>query len=964
MSEIFAAVLNRVMNQRTNPKNFLTELKNALYAESDLRKPSSFLNDLVNNIQVGSPDDPEKLIIQKWFIQNDGIREAEWVETTEPNTQERRDLIYRYLELSSTGIQIIQVKIPPRTYGNPIIAVDHEPWYTESRKNDSHYGPSLLTYLENRGWTPQNIGLIDEASDDIIGNLGDPKWPFEPARQNQTFACRGLVVGYVQSGKTTTINLTTAKAIDAGYRLIIILSGTTNLLRKQTQRRVDKEVIGKYFLQKDLDFETPAGYSNAPDWDSFIEHPLPNAGSSVRNIERLTTLKYDFSSSQGATKLSDSWVNSPEGSTKIAVVKKYKSRLNNLYRELKLLGTVERNLLSVLIIDDESDQASINTKDPQKTKSLPEEKKRTAINYEIVKILRLLPNAQYVGVTATPVANCFVDPQDANDMYPRNFILPLVRPQGYMGILDFHDLDDELEPITGEEFQLKKRQHIREISKPRGFDDEELIAAMDTWVVAGALKLYRSEHGINSGRHHTFFYSDSTGVKAHEDAKKRIVALWPTLGFTSKSGWDRLEKCYENELLANSEERANPLYFPSNFNQLKLYVQKSIQKIDTTVDGHDVVLVVNSDEYSADIDFDQQDIWKVVVGGTKLSRGYTIEGLTITYFRRKSADQSALMQMGRWFGYREGYRDLVRLWISRNEPAKPNPIDIYDRYQSVCIDEEKLRRKFKEWYEVPLPDGTKVTPIMIRPLIELSDVSLLPVARNKMWNTELKKKGFEDLHSNVNMSKKKSDRMSNEKLFKNLFTKYGLKNGHYSEKREMFYTLASHKDVAELICSFARPNLSDGSDEAYFRKFLISDDCKVKDWLIFLPQLVKDNGYKKWEPYPGIQSIVVERTWREPAKGKMQTIGDKLPRIAARVISKTPQHAGVTPEDLGRVSPLIKELAAPMNRAVLILTPSYADEKPGQGIPFLGYECFLPPNSSGLAFQTKYEDGLPLIDKK
>lgn len=104
MSEIFAAVLNRVMNQRTNPKNFLTELKNALYAESDLRKPSSFLNDLVNNIQVGSPDDPEKLIIQKWFIQNDGIREAEWVETTEPNTQERRDLIYRYLELSSTGI--------------------------------------------------------------------------------------------------------------------------------------------------------------------------------------------------------------------------------------------------------------------------------------------------------------------------------------------------------------------------------------------------------------------------------------------------------------------------------------------------------------------------------------------------------------------------------------------------------------------------------------------------------------------------------------------------------------------------------------------------------------------------------------------------------------------------------------------------------------------------------------------
>ena len=104
------------------------------------------------------------------------------------------------------------------------------------------------------------------------------------------------------------------------------------------------------------------------------------------------------------------------------------------------------------------------------------------------------------------------------------------------------------------------------------------------------------------------------------------------------------------------------------------------------------------------------------------------------------------MQMGRWFGYRAGYRDLVRLWISRNEPAKPNPIDIYDRYQSVCIDEENLRRKFKEWYEAVLPDGTKINPLMIRPLIELSDVSLLPVAKNKMWNTELEKKGFQDLH--------------------------------------------------------------------------------------------------------------------------------------------------------------------------------------------------------------------------
>lgn len=960
MSILFEAVLSRVMNQKASPKNFLKELGNALYAESFLGTKNDFLIGMIQNILHGGPDNPVKKIFQIWLIQSDGIRQADWAEGTESNTQERRNLIYELLELQPREIQIVQEKIPASTRGNPIIAVENEHWYTEARKNDSHYGNSLLKFLRNRGWTPQNIGLIDAASNDIIGNLADPEWALDPARQNQAFACRGLVVGYVQSGKTTTINLTTAKAIDAGYRLIVILSGTTNLLRKQTQRRVDKEVVGKHFLQKDLDFDTPDGYSGAPDWGSFIEHPEPIPGKSVRDIDRLTTLKYDFSSAQGANALSDSWVNS-ESSTKIAVVKKHKSRLINLNREFKKLGKAERECLSVLIIDDESDQASLNTNDPKKSLSLSEEKKRTAINHEIVSMLRLLPRAQYVGVTATPVANCFVDPKDANDLYPRNFILPLVRPEGYMGILDFHDLDDELEPITDERLQLKRQQHIRAISHPVGSDEFELTAALDAWVIAGGLKLYRNEHGIETGRHHTFFYSDSTGKEAHKNARDRLGELWPRLGFNSASGWTRLKNCYENEMRSLSEHKSNLHYFPTSFDQLIPFVVKAIQKIDTIYDGNGVVLVVNSADYSADIDFDRQDIWKVVVGGQKLSRGYTIEGLTVTYFRRTSADQSALMQMGRWFGYRAGYRDLVRLWISRNEPAKPNPIDIYDRYQTVCIDEENLRRKFAEWYGTVLPDGSKINPLMIRPLIELSDVSLLPVAKNKMWNTVLEKKGFQDIHSNVSMSAKRRDLEHNERLFKNLFSKYSLKDGRFDD-RKMFYTVVPHSDITELICDFARPNLKDGSDEVYFRHFLKSKDCRVNDWLVFLPQLLNRNNFKEWQPCPGIRSVVVKRKWRDEDSGKLTTIGDKPPRIAARVVSKTSQDKNVTAADLEKVSTLIRALAEAENRAVLVLTPSYLEE-PGEGTPFLGYECFLPRNSLGLAFRTKYKTELPIVDK-
>lgn len=211
------------------------------------------------------------------------------------------------------------------------------------------------------------------------------------------------------------------------------------------------------------------------------------------------------------------------------------------------------------------------------------------------------------------------------------------------------------------------------------------------------------------------------------------------------------------------------------------------------------------------------------------------------------------------------------------------------------------------------------------------------------------------------MSYKASDLKANERLFKNLFSKYRLKEGDF-DKRKMFYTVVPHSDITKLICDFARPNLKDGSDEAYFRHFLKSEDCKVNDWLVFLPQLVKKNNSQEWEPCPGVKSIVVERAWRDIDSGKLNTIGDKPPRIAARVVSKTRQDKKVTEADLDQVSPLIRKLAEADNRAVLVLTPSYLVE-PGTGTPFLGYECFLPPNSLGLAFRTKYEVGLPIVDK-
>lgn len=963
MSANFENVVKRLMNQNPNPNIFLKELGIAIHAEDIDEDAKVFLSKLIRYIGATGTNDACKQMLQRWIISCDGIRVASWTGLTESNTQERRNLIYSQLELDDEDIEILQAKLPPRTHGNPIIAVDHENWYTEDRKSKGHYGPSLIKYLEGRGWTPQNIGLIDEASDDIIGNIADPDWALDPLRQNSTFACRGLVVGYVQSGKTTTINLTTAKAIDAGYRLVIIMSGMTNLLRKQTQRRLDKEVIGKDFLMEDPDFLEPDGYGNAEDWESFIEHPEPNIGSQARDIERLTTLKFDFSSPRGGSVLSNSWVNS-ESSSKIVVVKKHKGRLENLNRELKRLGVRERNKLSVLILDDESDQASINTNDPKNVQSKPENKKRTAINQEIVQMLRLLPRAQYVGVTATPVANCFIDPRDANDLYPRNFILPLARPEGYMGILDFHDLDDDLEPIPNDLPQPKKARHIRNIKHQPNEDDEELTNALDTWIIAGALKLYRGTTGVYKGRHHTLFYSDSTARDAHQRARERILRLWPNLGYLSVSGWKRLEKCYREEIIHNSEYQGNEKYFPRDFEALKPFISEAIQKVDTQFEEHDVVLIVNSSEYSANLDFDLQEIWKIVVGGTKLSRGYTIEGLTVTYFRRKSNNEAALMQMGRWFGYREGYRDLIRLWISRAEPARPAPIDIYARYEAVCIDEEKLRRRFNEWYSEPLRDGTRVTPLMVRPLIEQFDTNLLPVARNQMWNVEIVSKIFQDIHTNTKMSRLIADREKNEKLFRNLFESYTLDSDKYFGEYLMFYAVVPHKEILRLIELYSRPPLrNENSEEVFFRKFLASEDCKVSDWLVMVPQLASTKSNGTWDLNDGKSLTISNRSWRDEVNQLVNTIGVREERIAARVITKTPQSKDVNENDLKRVSKKIHELAVVENRAVLVLRPFFTETPADdQGIPYMGYEIFLPARKGGYAFRTKNPDGPPLLE--
>ena len=403
------------------------------------------------------------------------------------------------------------------------------------------------------------------------------------------------------------------------------------------------------------------------------------------------------------------------------------------------LGTIRTRLgeIPTLIIDDESDQASPNTRDPKKWAEGQTE--RTAINGHISDLLTLLPRAQYVGYTATPYANVFIDPGDTEDIFPRDFLLSLERPEGYMGVVDFHDLN--LAPEDARTlYNSNEKALVRDVVPSDAGDEDEtrLRDALDTFLVSGALKLYR-EHasdGAMTFRHHTMLVHESVRMADHKALGDVIQDLWRNAQFLMSAGLTRLERVLEQDFRPVSEIRAPELPFPASFDELKPFIAKAHAKI--TESDNNPVLIVNGDKAieQQQLDFEGQPIWRVLVGGAKLSRGFTIEGLTTSYYRRKTNQADTLMQMGRWFGFRRNYADLVRLFIGRAETNGASTIDLYEAFEAIVRDEESFRAQLQRY--ATLVDGKpQITPRDIPPLVSQHLPQITPSARNKMFNAEL-----------------------------------------------------------------------------------------------------------------------------------------------------------------------------------------------------------------------------------
>lgn len=735
--------------------------------------PEPLLDDVVHNLKrSGRSLDEEELVsiltdenqnsqertefhlaLSRW----DALPTADWAECTEPATEERRERVLGALGFSAGAKARINTVFPPLLTRDVFLQdPEWDPWYTDERQREHSFYWKQYEKVLKRKVDADGVAAIDAATTNIVSRLADPI-------AESPYQAKGLVVGHVQSGKTANFTGVVAKAIDAGYRLIIVLTGTVELLRAQTQRRLDMELIGKENIlggRDEHDFSAIADIDYAGDSDvdwaagKFIEHGVDfSIARGVPAIRRLTGRGFDYKSLRAGLSALDFrsgnelrnplkrvWdaENLYDTDVRIVVVKKNKTVLTKLVRDLRDV-TARLDEIPALIIDDEADQASVNTINPSKSKSAAD-KDRTAINGLISELLGELKRGQYIGYTATPFANVFVSPDDSEDIFPKDFILSLEPPKNYMGGSKFHDLKPIDDELKSDPRYSNEAAYVRDLNAETELEEEnEIREALAAFVLTGAIKLWRESIGeAVDAKHHTMLVHESVKQIEHRELADKIVRIWQRTGFSSPQGLAMVKRLFDSDFrrVTNSRDWHAPL--PTEFNELTPFIGDALNLITIAMSP---VVIVNGDkenEYQQ-VNFDSQRVWRVLVGGTKLSRGFTVEGLTVTYYRRRALQADSLMQMGRWFGYRQGYFDLVRLYIARNVSAGKGPrrYDLYEAFQAIIEDEEDFRAQLKEFDGLDDNGDPKVRPIDVPPMVFQQLPWLKPTSPNKMYNAEL-----------------------------------------------------------------------------------------------------------------------------------------------------------------------------------------------------------------------------------
>ena len=544
-------------------------------------------------------------------------------------------------------------------------------WFRDYDPANGYHWPRLRNWLrDDRDWTLSMLDSLDRASDSVLSHLEDSRASGPPA-----FRVTGLVVGRVQSGKTANYTALIAKAVDAGYRLIIVMTGLHNQLRWQTQLRLGRE----------LGFdESGGGIGRA------------TAG---RNVVPVTAPEYDGDFREGTI----GPVFLQGNSTVIAVVKKNAVVLRRLRDWLERRPRDAH--LPVLLIDDEADQASINTggeriEDEADVSlrerydlldddvepgadgaSLEQIAEPSVINGLIRQILKGFNQAAYVAYTATPFANILIDPSAVDlevgeGLYPQDFIISLPTPANYVGAEQLFGTDPESDPI---DIVSSIPESDASLVSARSAEDEvqlvdSLRTALIDFLLAAAAKDLRMGTGAATMLVHTTYRIDPQ-IQLGNLLDKELINL--------RSGWkydgdyrDELQQRWESEF--ENRTGSDGQIYPA-FDELYPSIDSLLRTENTPS-----VIVFNSATESQ-LGFDDHPERKIIlVGGNRLARGLTLEGLLVSYFTRQSGTYDTVMQAARWFGFRDGYHDLTRIWLTDEN---------YSRFRHLAKVEDDLFRQ-------------------------------------------------------------------------------------------------------------------------------------------------------------------------------------------------------------------------------------------------------------------------------
>ncbi|MDO8872889.1 MAG: Z1 domain-containing protein [Methanoregula sp.] len=537
-------------------------------------------------------------------------------------------------------------------------------WLKAADRSGWYYWTSLRQFwLDQNGWSQKVVQSVDDATDRILAHLPHPS--------SKGFNIQGLVLGYVQSGKTANYTALIAKATDAGYRLIIVLSGIDNSLRLQTQIRLKHELVG---------------YSG----QGLHAVPLPPTGKQWIEFTR-EEIKGDFKPGYANPAVL-------QGSQPVLlVIKKNGTVLRRLISWLDKAPDESLQSIPVLVIDDEADQASIDTTGTYQTEDHTDDREiddPSTINKRIRQILQKFRKSAYVAYTATPFANILIPhdtyhPEYTNDLYPKDFIIDLPKPHGYYGAEELFGISenpnterrpglDILRPVKDEDLYIIDQGGI----------PVSLLNALHDYILAGAARAFRGQGDKPATMlvHTSHLIGEQRAIT--EKFRQSFNDLRDEWRYQRKGLRDTLKDRWEKDFRKVIHARHPDL--DVSYESIETFIGTFLESVQ--------VKTINS-ETGHVLDYQSEPGLKAVaIGGNKLSRGLTIEGLLVSYFVRSSNMYDTLMQMGRWFGFRQGYEDLTRIYTTP---------DLMQDFSDLAFVEQQIRE------DIQIYEDERLTPLQV-----------------------------------------------------------------------------------------------------------------------------------------------------------------------------------------------------------------------------------------------------------